>query len=93
MTLIEAFAAGTPVIASALGAMRSMVHEGHNGWLFPPNNAIALRQKVTEWLHTDNTYRAAVSRQAQNEYLQHYTAERNKNHLLTCYQAAKGAAL
>src|SRR5690606_5262065 len=46
MTLLEAFAAGTPVIVSDLGAMRSLVHEGQNGWRFAANDATALRQKV-----------------------------------------------
>lgn len=93
MTLIEAFAAGTPVIASDLGAMRSLVHEGENGWRFTANDAVALRQKVAEWLHTDHSYKAQISLQARDEYQQHYTAERNKKLLLTCYLATKGATL
>lgn len=93
MTLIEAFAAGTPVIASDLGAMRSLVHEGENGWRFTANDAVALRQKVAEWLHTDDSYKVRISRQARDEYQQHYTAARNKKLLLTCYLATKGATL
>jgi len=93
MTLIEAFAAGTPVIASDLGAMQSVVHEGRNGWRFAPNDAVALRGKVSEWLHTDEIYKVQVGRRAREEYEQHYTAEENKKQLLACYQAAKGTAL
>ena len=93
MTMIEAFATGTPVIASDLGAMRSLVHEGENGWRFTANDAVALRQKVAEWLHTDHSYKAQISLQARDEYQQHYTAERNKKLLLTCYLATKGATL
>lgn len=93
MTLIEAFAAGTPVITSDLGAMRSLVHDGQNGWRFTANDAVALRQKVAEWLSTDDSYKAQIGFQARNEYWQQYTAERNKKLLLTCYLATKGAAL
>lgn len=93
MTLVEAFAAGTPVIASDLGAMRSLVHEGQNGWRFAANDAAALRQKVDDWVHTDDRYKKQISQQAQEIYRQHYTAERNKEQLLTCYLATKGAAL
>lgn len=93
MTLIEAFAAGTPVIASDLGAMQSLVNEGITGWRFAPNDAAALRRRVTEWLRTDDEYKAQIGRQAREEYQRHYTAEQNKKQLLTCYHAMKGAAL
>src|SRR5690606_32282464 len=86
MTLIEAFAAATPVIASDLGAMHSLVHEGQNGWLFPPGDAHALREKADEWLRTDAHYKEQISRQARAAYEQHYTAERNKKLLLACYR-------
>ncbi|MFB2119500.1 glycosyltransferase family 4 protein [Parapedobacter sp. 2B3] len=93
MTLIEAFAAGTPVIASDLGAMQSLVNEGITGWRFAPNDAAALRRRVAEWLRTDDEYKAQIGRQAREEYQRHYTAEQNKKQLLTCYHAMKGAAL
>ncbi|MGV3764257.1 glycosyltransferase family 4 protein [Parapedobacter sp.] len=82
MTLIEAFAAGTPVIASDLGAMQSLVHEGKNGWRFTPNDSAALREKVVEWLRTDKLYREQMGRHAREEYLQHYTAAQNKKELI-----------
>ena len=91
MTLIEAFATATPVIASDLGAMQSLVHEGQNGWRFTPGDAHALRQKVEEWLRTDASYKEQIGRQARAEYEQQYTAERNKNDLLACYRAIIGA--
>src|SRR5690606_13705594 len=78
MTLIEAFAAGTPVIASDLGAMKSLVHEGQNGWRFTPNDAVALREKAGEWLRTDTLYKEQVGRKAREQYHQHYRAEPNK---------------
>src|SRR5690606_22362826 len=46
MTLVEAFATGTPVIASDLGAMQGLIDEGQNGWRFTPDNAVVLRQKI-----------------------------------------------
>ena len=89
MTLVEAFAAGTPVIASDLGAMQSLVDEGQNGWRFAPDNAVVLRKKVAEWLNTDPAYKAEISRHALETYQRHYTAERNKALLLACYHATK----
>lgn len=93
MTIIEAFAAGTPVIASDLGAMKSLVHEGENGWRFAANDPVALREKIAEWIHTDKLYKEQIGRQAREEYQQHYTAEQNKKQLLSCYHAMKGTAL
>src|SRR5690606_41570139 len=73
MTLIEAFAAGTPVIASDLGALQRLVHEGRNGWRLAPNDAAGLRKKVSEWLQTDMLYKEQIGRKAREEYEEHYT--------------------
>src|SRR5690606_8024086 len=60
MTLLEAFAVGTPVISSNLGAMQSMTHVGKNGWLFSPGDASDLRKKATRWLDMDAAYRQRI---------------------------------
>lgn len=88
MTLTEAFAAGTPVIASDLGAMQTMIHDGQNGWHFPAADAIALRQKAARWLEADDAFKQRIGEQARQEYEQHYTADRNKTLLLHIYQLA-----
>lgn len=36
-TLLEAWAAGTPVVASAVGGLGEMIRHGENGWLLPPD--------------------------------------------------------
>jgi len=38
----EAFACGTPVLASRVGAIGDLVVEGQSGWLFPPGDDDAL---------------------------------------------------
>ncbi|WP_353124575.1 glycosyltransferase family 4 protein [Parapedobacter pyrenivorans] len=91
MTLIEAFAAGTPVIASNLGAMESMVHEGQNGWRFTAGNASDLREKIGLWLTTTATYRQQLGLEARREYEQRYTAEQNRLLLLNIYHSTTGA--
>lgn len=42
MAIIEAFAVGTPVVASDLGGVPELVIEGETGWLVPPNDPEAL---------------------------------------------------
>ena len=86
MTLLEAFATGTPVIASNLGAMATMIRHGENGWLFPPANAQELRKQVTDWLATDQAYRAAIGRQARHCFEQHYTESANRTLLMEVYR-------
>ena len=42
MAIIEAFATGTPVVASDLGGVPELVVDGETGWLVPPNDPVAL---------------------------------------------------
>jgi glycosyltransferase involved in cell wall biosynthesis len=44
--VLEAFAAGVPVIASDLGGLREVVREGHNGALFPAGDAQGLAAAI-----------------------------------------------
>jgi glycosyltransferase involved in cell wall biosynthesis len=48
--LQEAFASGTPVIASDIGALPELVHDGKNGRLFTPGDAIDLRDKMQSFI-------------------------------------------
>ncbi len=46
-TIVEAYAAGTPVIASRLGAMEELVVHQETGLLFEPGSASALAEAVS----------------------------------------------
>ena len=46
MTLVEAFAAGLPVVTSKLGSMASVVEHGHTGLHFEPGDPAALAAQV-----------------------------------------------
>jgi glycosyltransferase involved in cell wall biosynthesis len=43
LVMQEAFAAGVPLIASSIGALRELVRDGVDGFLFPPGDARALQ--------------------------------------------------
>ncbi len=45
--ILEAFAAGTPAIASRIGGIPELVVDGETGWLFPPGDAAALAERLT----------------------------------------------
>jgi len=44
--VIEAMAAGTPVIGSAVGGIPDLIQAGQNGWLVPPADERALAQQL-----------------------------------------------
>ncbi|WP_158859056.1 glycosyltransferase [Lunatibacter salilacus] len=46
ITILEAFMAATPVIASRIGSLPSIVKEGENGILFPPNEVNGLKDAL-----------------------------------------------
>ena len=48
--VLEAYAAGVPVIASSIGALPSLVEDGITGLLFPPGDSAALALGVERLL-------------------------------------------
>lgn len=86
-TIIEAFAAGTPVIASNLGAMSSMIDSGRTGLHFQPGNVDDLVQQVF-WMLEHTTQWQIMRQQARQEFESKYTAEQNYALLMDIYQQA-----
>jgi len=46
LSLLESYACGTPVIATNVGGLPEVVKEGETGFIVPPNNAKALRERI-----------------------------------------------
>jgi glycosyltransferase involved in cell wall biosynthesis len=86
MTIIEAFSAGTPVIAGNLGAMASLIIHGYNGLHYEAANADALAKRLNDWQNMTYQEQDAYRRNALNTYDTHYTPEQNKKLLLNIYQ-------
>lgn len=51
--LIESYAAGTPVVASAIGSLAEYVRDGHTGYLFPAGDADALASRLGSVIRGD----------------------------------------
>lgn len=49
LTLVESFAHGRPVIASRIGGMTEVVSDGEDGFLVPPGDVDALRERLV-WM-------------------------------------------
>ena len=87
LTVVEAFACGTPVIASRLGAMKDLIADGGTGFQFTPGDAKDLAGKVEyAWMHPEIL--EAMSRPARKAYESGYTAERNYAMLMETYEQA-----
>ncbi len=79
LSVIEAMATGTPVIAFNRGAMPELIDNGRSGLLVPPDDVEAAVAAVARIPHIDRTaVRAHVE--------QHFTAERMVDDYLRLYQ-------
>lgn len=87
MTPIEAMALGKPVLASDLGPRSEMVKNGLNGFLYPPNDVHALREKIQELIE-NHELRDKMGHNARKDYLTNYTPETNYNKLIDIYRQA-----
>lgn len=75
VTIIEAFATGTPVIASQLGAMEEMVKPGENGLLFEKENMEALVKSITMMNSLAAEKNNSMHKKARQLYLEYYSPE------------------
>ena len=85
MSIVEAFACGTPVICSRLGGMAELVDDHRTGLLFTPGDADDLAEKV-EWAATHPADLAEMGREARREFELKYTAEKNYSYLMEIYE-------
>ncbi|HXH49056.1 MAG TPA: glycosyltransferase family 4 protein [Terriglobia bacterium] len=87
MTIVEAFAGGTPVVCSRLGAMQEIVTHQHTGLLFDPNSSEQLADSIA-WGWEHPSYMRAMGATARREFELKYTAEKNYLLLMDIYQKA-----
>ena len=90
LVAVEAFACGTPVIASRQGGLLELVVHGKTGLLVTPGDANELAQAIAfAESHPDRM--RAMGRAAWHAYLAHYTPERNYAQLMRIYRQAMAA--
>lgn len=85
--VIEAFAAGAPVIAANIGALAELVDHGRTGRLFTACDASSLADEVRALLE-DPAAIAAMRREARAEFEAKYTMTRNYEMLQRIYESA-----
>jgi glycosyltransferase involved in cell wall biosynthesis len=87
MTILEAYAAGKPVIAPRLGSMVELVQEGKTGLLFEPGNPDDLAKKV-RWMVENEQAAREMGQRARATLEARYTPERNYELLMQIYDQA-----
>jgi glycosyltransferase involved in cell wall biosynthesis len=91
MTIAEAFACATPVLASNLGSLGTIVDDGRTGRLFRPGDAVDLAEKLS-WLASRPEELARMRIEARGEYERHYDADAGYARLMEVYGLALGRA-
>lgn len=91
MTVIEAFATGTPVLGSRIGVVPEIITDNYDGLLFNPGDENDLILRIDQM--NDPALVKRLSTNARNTYLERYTPEKNYMILIDIYnQAIRHAA-
>ena len=85
LTVVEAFACGTPVICSRLGGLEEIVTDQRTGLHFAAGDSADLAAKV-EWATGNAKRLAEMGSAARQEYEDLYTAEKNYSALMQIYR-------
>jgi glycosyltransferase involved in cell wall biosynthesis len=84
MALLEAMAAGCPVVATAVGGIPDVVRDGENGLLVPPGNPAALADALQRLLG-DRALAERLGREARATIAARFTLERSLERLEQIY--------
>lgn len=90
-TVIEAFALGTPVLASKIGATASMIVDRQTGLHFEPGNAVDLKRRV-EWCSRNLAALRSMRNNTRAVFEAGYTGGSNIDLLLDVYRRAQESA-
>lgn len=86
LTIIEAFACGTPVIASAIGAATELIKDTYNGMHFKPGDAGDLRTKLAAYYLLSPGEKKQMSENSFKTYEAKYSPANNLRQLLEIYR-------
>jgi glycosyltransferase involved in cell wall biosynthesis len=89
LTLLEAMASGTPVIASRVGGMPEIVSEGETGYLVEPGDSDTLGQRIGELLDRPADWRR-MSERCLETVAERYTWRHVAERCLEAYETPPG---
>jgi glycosyltransferase involved in cell wall biosynthesis len=88
MVVLEAYACGTPVVASRIGSLDEIVVEGDSGIKFDPGDPVDLVRKLNE-LRADPLRLRAMRAKARALFDEKYKADKNYSRLVEIYDDAR----
>lgn len=86
-TIVEAYAKGTPVIASKFGSMEDLVEDAITGWHVQPGDSADLARVVEEVFSKPGNLEE-MRGSIRKRYLDEYTPDANHARLIEIYQTA-----
>jgi glycosyltransferase involved in cell wall biosynthesis len=90
-TILEAMAAGKPVVCSRIGGLPEIVEEGVTGLLFRPGDAPDLTEKIRYlWERPDVCHQ--MGQAGREKVLREYSPQRFYERLMAVYETARGRA-
>jgi glycosyltransferase involved in cell wall biosynthesis len=87
LTIIEAFASSTPVIASNIGSASLIIRDSYNGLHFKESNAADLRSKINQWVAFEECEKEKYRINARKSYETYYTPAENFKQLSSIYSS------
>jgi glycosyltransferase involved in cell wall biosynthesis len=88
LVIVEAFASGTPVLASRIGVLTDLVREGETGICFEPGDSKDLADKMA-WILAHPEQMAQMGRNARAQYEAQFSADENYRLLMKIYADAQ----
>jgi glycosyltransferase involved in cell wall biosynthesis len=87
VAVIEAQAAGVPVVATPVGGIRESVVDGETGWLVPPKNPEALAERIS-WVLEHPQEARTVAEAGRRRAVERHSVERMVAETLALYGIA-----
>ncbi len=89
LTLVEAMAAGKPVVATQAGAVPEVVRHDVDGWLVPPDDPVLMAEGIARLLG-DRATAARLGQQAQHRVQERFGLERMATEVEAVYREVLG---
>ncbi len=89
MTILEAFAAGTPVIGSNIGGIPELIDVGNDGFIFQKSNVEELAAKI-RWIWDNRTKAAEMGMEGRKKVEEQFNAEVHYDGLISIYKSVLG---